>query len=733
MKNTKMKEISVKKQIINKAILNRFIYCSLAVFIILAICFVIVWGGRPYREKLNEGDISMKNIYAPFDFSVKDGVDKETTAKLKQQAYQQVKDIYAIDKKASERIYGKLNNFFDKIIDLRKKELPNEENLAELLYKEFNLKLAFRQISMLLETERLEDLHKIGKDILQYVIEAGLIADSTIQELNNKDINSILVYKDNKLEEVGLKDILSEDIIGEFVRDKLIKHFPDDKVIRDAMFSLIIAVVEPNVRFDSDMTQQKKEEAESKVLPVYKRVFVKQNEQIVERGQRVNKKQIKLLSTIDQVQQGENGVEYILGIGAIVVLFALSLLLFIYIYHQSFFNINSLLLMGLLILFLLGVAKAIIVSPLSSYLIPLASVSMLIAILLNFHLAIFVTIFLSFITGLMVGNGLTIAIVFFIGSVFSLFMLRNIRSRVKILKATLIVSSVNFIAIVALGYFQNLDYETFFTQSLWGIGNGFLSGLLVMGLLPIFEYVFNITTDISLLELSDLNHPLLKEMILKAPGTYHHSLIVGNLSEAACEAIGANFLLARVASYFHDIGKIDKAEYFSENQIQSQSKHDKLTPDMSKLIIIKHVKKGIDLAKKFKLKQSIIDIIAQHHGTGLVFYFFKRALDEKMDEVEIDEEYYRYPGPKPQTREAAVVLLADSVEAASRALSGPTPSSIKSLVRKVINNKFIDGQLDECNLTLKELNKIAEVFIRILTGVFHSRIEYPEELNKEEL
>jgi putative nucleotidyltransferase with HDIG domain len=220
-------------------------------------------------------------------------------------------------------------------------------------------------------------------------------------------------------------------------------------------------------------------------------------------------------------------------------------------------------------------------------------------------------------------------------------------------------------------------------------------------------------------------------MILEAPGTYHHSLIVGNLSDAACKAVSANGLLARVGAYYHDIGKIEKAEYFSENQIISQNKHDMLSADMSKLIIMNHVREGVELGKKYRINPTLIEFIQQHHGNSLVYYFYRRAIETLEDDNSIKEEGFRYPGPKPATKEAAIVLLADSVEAATRALKDPTPIKIEEVVHKVINNKFIDGQLDECDLKLKDIEKIAAVFIRILGGIYHSRVPYGDEPKTE--
>ena len=267
----------------------------------------------------------------------------------------------------------------------------------------------------------------------------------------------------------------------------------------------------------------------------------------------------------------------------------------------------------------------------------------------------------------------------------------------------------------------------YFYESLWGRAGVVLSGFLVMGLLPILEHIFKVSTNITLLELSDMSHPLLKELALKAPGTYLHSHLVGNLAEAACASVGANSLLARIGSYYHDIGKIHKAEYFSENETTTRSKHDRLRASMSSLVIGNHVKEGMELAQRFHLNRQITDIIQQHHGTGLMYFFYKKALEDINGTGLLKEQDYRYPGPKPQEKEAAIVLLADSVEASSRTLTEPTPGKIRNMVQRVINNKFIDNQLDECDLTLRDLFKISEAFVRILIATFHVRTEYPKQ------
>jgi hypothetical protein len=297
---------------------------------------------------------------------------------------------------------------------------------------------------------------------------------------------------------------------------------------------------------------------------------------------------------------------------------------------------------------------------------------------------------------------------------------------------------------ISLPSFGQNDWRMIGLQSAYAIGNGILTAMLVGGALPLLEQLFQITTDISWLEASDLNHPLLRRMTIEAPGTYHHSLVVANLAEAAAEAISANATLCRVCSYFHDVGKLVKPEYFTENMNFERNPHDDLAPTMSALIIIAHVKEGVDLALKHKLNHRIIDIIQEHHGTSLVYYFYQRALQHQEDAraggkimnmreediPEVREESFRYPGPKPQSKESAIVSLADIVESASRSLSKPTPQKVEQLVNELIEERVADGQLDECELTLGDLRIIAERFRFTLTTMLHSRIAYPKSESK---
>jgi cyclic-di-AMP phosphodiesterase PgpH len=331
----------------------------------------------------------------------------------------------------------------------------------------------------------------------------------------------------------------------------------------------------------------------------------------------------------------------------------------------------------------------------------------------------------------------------------AVYLTQQVRRRGRLIRAGLYVGLAIWLLSLTFGLIGPInlfnpgatDWSMIGIQSMFAIGNGLVTAMVVGGALPILEQLFQITTDISWLEASDLNHPLLRRMTIEAPGTYHHSLVVANLAESAAEAIGANATLCRVCSYFHDIGKLVKPEYFTENMNFERNPHDDLAPTMSALIIIAHVKEGVDLALKYGLNQQVIDVIQQHHGTSLVFYFYKRALQQledaraggkimKMREEdipEVSEESFRYSGPKPQTRESAIISLADMVESASRSLEKPTPQKIEQLVADLIDQRLADHQLDECDLTLRDLNKIAERFRFTLMNMLHTRIAYPKE------
>ena len=384
---------------------------------------------------------------------------------------------------------------------------------------------------------------------------------------------------------------------------------------------------------------------------------------------------------------------------------------------------------------------------------PYAFAPLVLSVLLGRNHGLYAAVFVSLWGSVLFGRiDASLLVISLISGFTAVYLTLQVRRRGQLIRAgvgvgvAIWLSSLSFGMIGPINLFPPMDNDwgMIGLQSALALGNGIVTAMIVGGALPMLEHLFQITTDVSWLELSDLNHPLLRRMTIEAPGTYHHSLVVANLAEAAAEKIGANPTLCRVCAYFHDVGKLVKPEYFTENMNFERNPHDDLAPTMSALIIIAHVKEGVDLALKHGLNKQIIDVIQQHHGTSLVYYFYQRALQQQEDAraggkimnireediPEVQEESFRYPGPKPQTKESAIVSLADIVESASRSVEKPTPQRIEQLVNELIEERIADGQLDECDLTLGELRVIAERFRFTLMTMLHTRIAYPKQESK---
>jgi len=356
--------------------------------------------------------------------------------------------------------------------------------------------------------------------------------------------------------------------------------------------------------------------------------------------------------------------------------------------------------------------------------LPVASGAMLVSLLLDFHLALAFSFIASLLMGMVFPGDPFMQIFYFTTSIMAALHVIRCKKRTAVIRAGGMTALVSFVAIIGI----DLYHGQLVDRGLYDLGAGFLGAALTATIvsvtLPFFEAAFDIATDIKLLELLDPNQPLLKELVYKSPGTYHHSIVIGNLAEAASEAINENPLLARVGSYYHDIGKVQKPEYFIENQRADENKHDRLSPSMSSLIITSHVREGAEMARQQKLPSTIIDIIRQHHGNSLIAYFYQKAKELHPLGL-VEEQDFRYPGPRPRTKVAAIVMLADAVEAASRTLVEPSPQQIQGLTSSVITRIFLDDQLSMCDLTLKDLRIISRSFNMILSGIFHHRIDYP--------
>ncbi len=422
------------------------------------------------------------------------------------------------------------------------------------------------------------------------------------------------------------------------------------------------------------------------------------------------------------------------SLAALGMFVALYTLAGFYLYMRDRRVLDELLrLVALLTLFVLSVALAKVVSQYAwgADVIPLLLFGMVIAIAYQQEMALLLSTCVVLVIVISIGHGFTQTLALAATVAGAVLALKQVRTRSRLLLVGFAAAAVGFFTTIGVGILEERSWAPVlrdgFTIALWSV----IAGSLMTVLLPTVEKIFGVETDLSLIELGDPAHPLLQELIRRAPGTYNHSITVASLAEAAAESIGARGLLVRVGAYFHDIGKMLKPGYFIENQSKGDNRHDSLVPAMSTLVIIAHVKDGADLARQNRLPESIIDFIQQHHGTTLVEYFYRQANQKKVQEDPdggaLDESSFRYPGPKPQTREAGVLMMADAVESASRVLKEPTPGRIESLVQEISMKRLLDGQFDECGLTLEEVRKIGESLVKSLTAVYHGRVKYPDQ------
>ena len=705
----------------------------IAVFFIIALVSMFV-SPQISHWKMHEGDIALKTMYAPYDFTYYWEVDEAGTENAREKAVSGEPLVAERDLVLEEKIRTEIDDLFMAVEDEKQQELPLNEKVIALEEK-LGDRIAEKTVKVFLEYPSTSKLADKTINVLDSVFLIGYVDGDDALYLKDKGTMEVAVLNKATGKEVqrSAKDFITQSDLAKKVEEYAAKQFPGDRKARQAAASAITSYLVPNVKLDLEKTQQRREEARKAVKPVYRSWEVKKNELIIEKGERTNARHIAQISQLRSVFRPGTTPKFFLGVMLLFALLGMIAVIHVHFTLKMHFlkKTKEVAIILLTIFFMIVVADIIMRSPQPSYFMPLASMGMIITLLVGFNVAFLFVVLVSMLISMLIGGEMGVALVLMVGSIVGMAAVKGARRRGQILWAGLLVGLAKFLAISCIGLINRMGLEFFVREGMWGIASGILSGFIVMGLLPVFEHVFKVPTNISLLELSDLNHPLLKRLAMEAPGTYHHSIMVGNLAEAACDAIGANSLLARVGSYYHDIGKIPKAEYFSENEMGAGSKHSNLAPSMSALIIAKHVKEGIEIAKQHKLNKTIIDFIRQHHGDSLIAYFYQKAIEKSEDGKVLREEDFRYPGPRPQTKESAIVLLADSVEASSRSLEEPTPASIKNLVRKIINNKFIDGQLDECDLTLKDMHEIADSFVRVLMGIFHTRLDYPEPSKKQ--
>lgn len=514
--------------------------------------------------------------------------------------------------------------------------------------------------------------------------------------------------------------------------------YPRDSVVAGIAYKIALAVTTPNLKFNRAATEL----ATAAAVETVPRTLgiIQENERVVSKHERITPEtKLKLESLrralAERGPESDSALQFagtVIHVSIVVVLYGIYLHLF---RKRIAGNNRRLALIALLILmegFLAYLTREINVAAPIEYLILVPAASMLLTIIFDSRVGFYGTVIIAFLVAGIRGNDYSVALASLVAGALSVYTVRDVKNRTQIFRSLGFIFLGYSLSIIALGAQRFESAGVIGEQLIFAFANAIFSPVLTYGLLVFFERVFGVVTDLTLIELSHFNHPLLKTLAEKAPGTYHHSLAIASLAEAAADAVGANIVLARVGAYFHDIGKLEKPTYFVENQKTSRNRHDKLAPRMSSLIIAAHVKDGMALAREHGLPEEVIDFIPQHHGTTLIEFFYNKALrlaENSPDETKIDEikeQDYRYPGPKPQTKETGILMLADATEAAARTLEDPSPQRLEVVIDEVIKRRFAEGELDECPLTLKDLTRIKAAFLNVLIGSYHARVKYPE-------
>lgn len=634
------------------------------------------------------GKPSPETIKAPRSIEF---VNHEKTEELEEQAAKNVEPVYQYDVMVAPRVEKNIQEFFSSVKDAQANESLDSDAKLKFLKEKIEKKIPNDVLKscLAMTPEELQLVEDKTSEITKRIMSARIKKT----DLTNRKKEFVNIVEDFDL--ASSQSEVIEEIGTEFL--------------------------EPNYVLDLDETAKERVAAMAEVQPyAVKKV---EGEIVVREGEIVTPEQKMILEKLGLLKSGMDILK-ILGTALMVLVIILALGIYLYSYqHKIYTSPRKLLVLGMLLAVTILIAK--IINPyFAPILIPIAGLAMLVTMLFSPQLAVVILLIASLLTSIIVGSDIQYLSVALLSGVFAVFLVSKITERKNLVQAGFLLS----IVLAGLSFIVNvIDGNSFieiFKSSGWGALSGMTSAVFAAGTLPFVEIAFNITTDTKLLELSNPNQPLLRELMMTAPGTYNHSIVIGNLAESAAEAVGANPLLTRAGGYYHDIGKIKRPFFFVENQIGDENPHDKTKPNLSYLIITAHVKDGIELAKKYKLPREIISIIREHHGTTVVTYFYHRA-QEIGDKQFVNEEDYRYHGDTPHSKEAALVLLADAVEAASRTVPKASPARFEQLVRKIVQNRIDDGQLDDSNLTLTDLKKIVQIFSQTLTSMYHGRVEYP--------
>ncbi|WP_445490348.1 HD family phosphohydrolase [Niallia sp. 03133] len=712
--------IDALKKLMNASIMK------IILFLFIGIILFFLMFGNVKPEKLNVSlfTVTDQTIRSPITIE-----DKVSTEKKKEDSRNQVQDVYIVNKEIAQNRVDLISSIFDSVTEVNNEV---EKNLEEQRKKNAKKDSGKAKVSEPSINEKLVQLKEnltdnVSNEVMDTSLKALLASsDEDLDIAKDVTVTAINTVMSNKIPAADVENAKKR------LEEELKSNYSLNSDLKSASIDLGRLAIIQNEFYDPSATEELRQQAVDNVDPVK----ILQGQIIVEEGQLISREVYRQLELVGLLAS-ENSVQPFIGLGIIIV----AILSLLY-YYLLIMNVkkeakqNYRIMFALIFLFSILVMKTISIFQQFkyteiSYIFPAAMAVMLIKILIEEKFAIIVTVALG-VCGMIMFNeevsgtfNVSIGVYIIAGGMAAILFLKKHNQRSNILQAGLLVSCINLIAILSMIFMQNGQYDIkeygFFI--LTAFISGIASAVLTIGLLPFFEAGFGIISTIKLIELSNPNHPLLKKILTETPGTYHHSVMVANLADSACEAIGANGLLARVGCYYHDIGKTKRPHFFIENQMNMGNPHDRIPPQASKNIIVAHATDGAELLRKFKMPKEIVDIAEQHHGTSLLKYFYYKAKEKGLDIKEAD---FRYPGPKAQTKEVAIIGIADSVEAAVRSLTSPTTEQIEGLIKNIISDRLQDGQLDDCDLTLKELHVIRNTLSETLKGIFHSRIEYPD-------
>ncbi|MCX7842634.1 MAG: HDIG domain-containing protein [Clostridia bacterium] len=693
---------------------DTFFRLAVVAFTLLAAFLIIYNSAVPKKYRLVLGEVSKYDIIAPRDLE-----NKIKTIENREAAANAVPPVTREIGKASIDVINAADDFFY-YIEMVRKDIEKKLENKGVSRKDKNYKQHLEAEQDMAAKKLEENIKSMGVPVspqqVRYLIEKASEEELEKFKRTLRDQISNIMSEDVTLENLATKVNKAQNLLQAKDMSQDLKNIGE---------LVIKAVVVPNREIDEELTKKEKDKAYHRPENI---VMILKGQRIISKEDLVTQDKLAILNELNLVETGSR-FELGFAIGIFIILLLLAVILLLYIAnfcHHIIKCRNDMLLISVVILLTLLITRGFYEITPEYFMLaaPVFIAPMLISILLDLRLAAVVNFVLAAAISLIARGDLRFICMVLISGTISAFLVSKANQRSRLSLAGIFIGIINVLIIVCIGIINKGDINTIVREAAVVFVNGILSIVLTLGTLPFWELTFNIITPLKLLELANPNQPLIKRLLMEAPGTYHHSLMVGNLAEVATEAIGGNSLLARVGAYFHDAGKLKRPNFFKENQM-ADNPHDRMTANLSTLVITSHTQDGVELAEKYKIPLAIREIIKQHHGTTLVAYFYHKA--KKCEKVEsVKPENYRYEGPKPSTKESAVVMLADSVEAAVRAMVDKTEGKIEGLVRKIIKDKLDDGQLDQCELTLKDLDNIAKAFMRVLSGLFHEREEYPQ-------